>query len=243
MINNPLFSKILVLLEEYNKIMTRIDDFRQTINTLADATVGSLRVGILDHTITEKGFSTVELISEFTRQVPNIELHLVQDIQSRLHRMIIDEQLDVAIGAFDTRNELISATKLYSEKQYLYCGRGHSLFNKTDAQIQTSDIESSNWISRGYQLDSFSQLPFRVNQYTATAANIESVLVLILTGKYLGYIPVHFAIKFEKQNKIRRLQPKKLSVTVDVSLIVKSRKRQTLAMKTFTEICKQVLLT
>ncbi len=133
-----------VVLSEFSKIDVSIDNFRQKLNSLKDITVGSLRVGILDHTMTEEHFSTVKLISEFVEQAPNVELHLVQDIQSRLLRSIIDEQLDVAIGAFNTNNELIKAKKLYAERQYLYCGKNHPLYKKSSRQISSADCMSSD---------------------------------------------------------------------------------------------------
>ena len=229
-----------VVIDEYLKLDLSVDNFRQKLNALKDTTVGSLRVGILDHTMTEKGFSTVMLISRFIEQAPNVELHLVQDIQSKLLRAVIDEQLDVAIGAFDTRNELIKSKKLYTEHQYLYCGKNHPLFDKTAKRISLKDIEQCDWIARGYQLEPFIHIPVKGHKYSATAANIESVLVLILAGKHIGYMPAHFADKFEKEGKLRRLLPRKFSVKVDVSLISRSGKRQTLAMKLFSELCRKI---
>ncbi len=225
------------VLEEYSRLNVSLDNFRRAINLIRDATVGSLRVGIMDHTMTESGFSTVELISRFIDQAPRVELDIVQDIQSKLHRNIVDDQLDMALGAFDNRSELIRTTRLYCEKQYLYCGKDHALFDVPDQEISFSKLESVNWVERGYQLEPFLQLPLKGLNSTATAANIESVAVVILAGKHLGYLPAHFAQKYEEQKVLRKILPNELSVNVDISVISLAGKRETLAMKAFREIC------
>ena len=229
-----------VLLQAYSNLNVDIDHFRQTINTLSDETVGSLRLGFLDHTITETGFSTIKLINRFINQAPKAELRLIQDIQSVLYQNIVEERLDLALGVFDGHSEMVKSTRLYTEEQFLYCGNDHPMFNKTDRQINLKEIEQSDWVKRGYQLEPFQKIPVQDYNSSATAANIESVAVIILAGKHIGFLPSHYAQRFENEGKLRKIKPNKFNVKLNFSLISKVGKRETLAIKLFREICMQM---
>lgn len=231
-----LTSRGKIVLEEYRKLDIAMDMFRQTVNSLENTAVGSLRVGTLEQTINELKFSFVDLFDQFINQAPSVHLSVTQGVQSELYQAVLDERLDVAMGAFNIENSMINSVHLYTEHQYIYCGSKHPFFSEHENRITQEMLRQEKWVSRGYQLTEFSRLPINTHQVTATSANLEAVTVIIQAGQHLGYLPEQFASKFENAGKIRRLFADDLAAKLDFCLISKAGKHETQAVALFRQI-------
>lgn len=225
------------VLEMYQKLSVNMDSFCNDINSLHNESSGILRVGTLDQMMTENRFSTIKLITEFTRQAPNVELHLIQDTQFNLHTALVEEQLDLVIGVAVTNSRFIKAIRLYDELHHLYCGKDHAFFNRPFNELTAHDIEVADWVTNGYPPGIFSIQPFPVVKSSVIATTIESIAVTILAGHHIGYLPAHFAEKYEQQELLKRLLPDEFSQEVDISIITKNGRRQTVAMRRFQRVC------
>ncbi len=59
---------------------------------------------------------------------------------------------------------------------------------------------------RSYTLES--KPPEKLDfQQRATAAHMESIALMILSGKYIGYLPDHYASQWEKTYEMRAILP------------------------------------
>ncbi len=225
------------VLDRYQKLAINLDTFCHDINALQDESSGVLRVGTLDHMLTERCFSMVKLISDFTRLSPNVELHLVQDNQFELHNALVEEQLDLVIGAAVDHSKFVKTTKLYDELHHLYCGPNHPFFDKAPDQILSQDIATANWVTNGYPPGVFSIQPFPTVKSSVIATNIESIAMTILAGKHIGYLPAHYAVKYENQSLLKPLLPNEFSQKTAISVISKAGRRQSKAMRQFQQGC------
>ena len=151
-------------MEKFSNLDLSIENFCHDVGSLHQEARGTLRVGILDHTISESQFSTISVIDSFVRCAPDVELHLVQDIQHNLHFSIVEEQLDLAIDVFVTGSQLVKTTKLYDELHHLYCGASHPMYDIPSEELSEIDIERANWVTNGQPPGPFSLLPFPVTK-------------------------------------------------------------------------------
>ncbi len=225
------------VLDRYRKLAVNLDSFCHDVNALQDESSGVLRVGTLDHMLTEDRFSIVRLISDFTRQSPNVELHLVQDGQFELHNALVEEQLDLVIGTVVGNSKFVKATRLYDELHHLYCGKNHPFFDKAPDHISPRDIAAANWVTNGYPQGIFSMQPFPSVKSSVIATNIESIAMTILAGQHIGYLPAHYAGKYESQSLLKQLLPGEFSEETEISVISKTGRRQSYAMRKFQNIC------
>lgn len=230
-----------VVLQKYTDLVSQMNLFQHNVNSLREQTVGSLSIGLLDHTITESGFSTVDLLKTFIAEAPGVHITMVQDISTELTRAVVEGTLDVAIGAFETDHELVSSQRLYVEHQNVYCGAGHPFFERA-LSLPIPQVEQANWVMRGYPLDPVRTLQLTPSRSTATAANLESVATIVIAGHHIAFLPEHFARPFEERGQLRRINPKKLSAKVDFSLITRAGRRKTQAMQLFADHAKRVAI-
>ena len=225
------------VLDTYQKLSINLDSFCHDISALQDESSGVLRVGTLDHMLTENRFSVVQLISDFTHQSPNVELHLIQDNQFELHNALVEEQLDLVIGAAVNNSKFVKTTRLYDELHHLYCGKNHPFFAKGRDQLSTHDIAAANWVTNGYPPGVFSMQPFPNVKSSVIATNIETIAMTILAGKHIGYLPAHYAGKYENQSLLKQLLPSEFSQETEISVISKVGRRQSYAMRQFQRVC------
>lgn len=230
-----------LVLDMYQKLAGNIDSFCNDINSLHDESSGVLRIGTLDHMLTENQFSTIKLISEFTQQAPNVKLHLLQDTQFNLHTALVEEQLDLIISVAVSNSKFVKSTKLYDELNYLYCGRNHPFFDKAN-ELTAHDIEKADWVTNGFPPGIYSIQPFPGLKSSVVASNIEMVAMTLMAGMHIGYLPEHFAEKYEKQSLLKKLLPDVFFEEVDISLVSMAGRRQSVAMRRFQKICLEQAL-
>jgi DNA-binding transcriptional LysR family regulator len=78
------------------------------------------------------------------------------------------------------------------------------LFDRKEEAITSADCYHYPWVHRGYWYG------IRHHRFDNSAANrisfdIEAQLLMVLSGAYLGVLPVHFASLFEPHGRLRRL--------------------------------------
>lgn len=66
-----------------------------------------------------------------------------------LEEGLVNNKLDLAIGYFWHRVPGLVYKQLFTERQVIYCGRGHPLFHEP-ALVTTLNLTSSNWVWRTY---------------------------------------------------------------------------------------------
>lgn len=228
-----LSSRGKIVLEAYAQLKFAMTEFQDKVNILSTSAVGSLRLGLLDHTLSETSLPLVEVMQRFQKAAPEARVEIVQGIQSDLRVAVLEDRIDMAIGAFDTRSEAIAAQWLYTERQHLYCGVGHRFFDRASAQIPRSEVEAADWVKRGYSLGAHVTHPVEIVYSSATAANIEAVALLILAGQHIGHLPEHFARPYEEAGQIRRISPETMSLDLDFFLISRKNRRDTSTMEVF----------
>ena len=162
---------------------------------------------------------------------------IIQDTQFNLHASLVEEQLDLIISVAVTNSKFVTSTKLYDELNHLYCGRNHPFFNKPPNDINTQDIEKTDWVTNGFPPGIYSIQPYPGIKSSVVASNIETVAMTILAGNHIGYLPAHYAEKYEKQSLLKKLLPSEFSEEVDISIVSKAGRRHTVAMRKFQQIC------
>jgi len=228
------------VLDEYERLTGAIEGFCNRVNELSDSVVGNLRLGLLDHTLTESAFPITDITRRFLELAPDARIEIVHDVQTNLKRAIIEDRLDLSIGVFDTRSKLITSSKMHTETQSVYCGRHHPFFGMKRGAISRRKLEHVNWVSRGYSLGPHVRFPIAPMYSTATAANIEAVFMLIRAGHHVGYLPEHFAMPFEDNGDLRKIELANTSLQLDFYLIARSGREENVVMRTFRRAIAEI---
>ena len=118
------------------------------------------------------------------------------------------------------------------EKQALYCGSAHPLFEIPDDAIEEWDLAQYKFVKRPYVPDD--HIPAaKVLKGAATAENMEAIAILILSGSFTGFLPEHYAQQWIKTGEMKPILPDRMHYLSPMELIFRTTLPQTMAAQYF----------
>jgi len=201
------------------RLFTSVEDFRHEVSELDHHLRGQLNIGIIDNTITNSESPLPEAIYRFSQRAKKVFIQIEVKPPSELEQSVLMGNLHAAIGPYPVRISGLEYQPVFKEKQLLYCGAKHPLFDTKDANIET--IREANIVARGYMHAGDLEI-LGVQASSAVIDNVEAQAMLILTGEYIGFLPSHYAQQWVVKNELRALIPEQLFYSTTMELIIKS---------------------
>ncbi|MGF6722179.1 DNA-binding transcriptional LysR family regulator [Paraburkholderia sp. GAS41] len=180
---------------------------------------GTLSIGLIGHASHVENTRVAEAISAFQRRDQAVNISMKVKSPQELEEGLVNNQLDLAIGYFWHRVPGLVYQQLFAERQVIYCGRGHPLFQEP-APVTAEHLQSGNWVWRSYPIP---EAPSTIaeRRVTALADSIEAATILIMSGNYLGYLPAHHAAPFVQRGFLKALGDTTFSFEVPQHLVTK----------------------
>jgi DNA-binding transcriptional LysR family regulator len=194
--------------------------YRARISALRNSLAGEIRLGIVDNTVTDANAPLTEAFRRFNQRTHDVQFHITMDAPSALAAAVLDGKLDAAIASFPRLVEGLRARKLYDEPNGFYCGHLHPLFKRAEAEITLPEIRKHRIIARGYwHMEDIYQLGLR--RADAVVFQMEPVLIMLLSGAYLGFLPDHYAAHWVRKGELRCLLPSTAKTAAPFHLVTR----------------------
>lgn len=115
--------------------------------------------------------------------------------------------LDIAIMPTFMDNDSIVFIPMIMEYHALFCGKNHPLYHRADdPRLTRDDVVAHPFVVRRYaSSQDLSEFPSA--KATAAASNMEAQAILILSGRYVGFLPEHYAQVWARRDDMRCLGP------------------------------------
>ena len=110
---------------------------------------------------------------------------------------------------------------LFNEQMYLYCAAGHPLFERASESLTDSEILASKYVGIGYHSPNMEVTRQLGQRRDATAWDQEAVAHLVLSGRYLGYLPQHYAETFVSAGRMLPVASDRFQYVCQFSAIVR----------------------
>ena len=212
------------ILRNTENLFSAVERFRLKSNEYASDIRGDIVIGISDIVATHENRSIIESIRSFSEKFSHARINLEILIPSELEEKLIKGQLDVCFGFFYHKVDSIQYRRMFDEKQVLYCGKGNVLYNlleKDKKELSMSVLKNIPYVSRGhYEEATFPRQVFPLKE-SAFSASIEGLALLILTGRFIGYLPDHYAMRWVKRDEMRPLFETNLFRTSPCQMAIK----------------------
>nr|WP_237179790.1 LysR family transcriptional regulator [Paraburkholderia sacchari] len=217
------------------KLLDSVEDFRAGIGTLQHRISGELTIGVVDNTTTDPHSRIGAAILAVKQR--GGDLHVKLEIRSprEIEDAVQERKLHVGIGPFRNKLPGLAYERLYSEQLFLYCGEGHPLFESAPLQVEVDDLRGLDYVSRGYMREArelTATVDFRI---AATVYHMEAVAILVQSGKFIGYLPQHYAAQWVDQGRMRPLRPDLLNQRAEFSLVIRKDREPTIATQVFLD--------
>ncbi|WP_284118104.1 LysR family transcriptional regulator [Acinetobacter seifertii] len=224
---------------EYIEVLTAaIEDFRSKVNQMHNRLKGEFNIGIINNLVTmPKGYITntlTQLAEEHAEVIINISMSTLSDIECR----VLDNRLHAGVIPLVTPLSGLDYFDLYSESSFLYCGKNHPLFNHC-SNINLNELKKWQAILPNYAITSEAAKLHQLLDCKATASDREGIAFLILTGKFLGFLPDHYAKKWVEDGVMQPVLKDKMYYSTPICLITHKGKNHNNILKTFVDMLEK----
>lgn len=196
------------------KLFAAIETFKGEAQGMADKLLGELRIGLSEALSDEVLQRIGEAIGRFRQRNQAVQIELVSAMPAELERRLLQDQLQLAIGYFSGSQTALDYQPLFDERQRLYCGRQHSLFDRQTPSA--ADLQACDRVVHPYRFIAADE-PWQGGSSSARCEQVEGSLAFILSGAHLGYLPEHTALPWVERGGLRAL-PGKWDFTVQFRL-------------------------
>jgi len=185
------------------RLFLALDEFRVDVGTARNCLTGTLSIGILDSIAGNPACKLPQAIATFNNKAPEVRISMHVASPAEIERAVLDGNCDLGLGACGRHSPYLQYLDLFEERQVLYCGEGHPLFER-HLEIGVADLKGHAFARRAYAAPEVIPVGIGV-EATAAADLMESVVIFILSGKFMGFLPTHFANLWVSQGSIRPL--------------------------------------
>jgi DNA-binding transcriptional LysR family regulator len=208
-------------------------EFVEHLRDIDRKLVGALAVGVIGQGSHVENVRLAQAIGAFRKHDQAVRFAMEVATPQELEDSLVNNRLDIAIGYFWRRVAGLDYTELYSERQELYCGRGHALFDHA-SQVITDELREQNWVWRGYPIPE-ELVGIGDRQLMASADGIDAATVLILSGSHIGYLPAVHAEPFERRGLIRTVGRATFGYDVPMHVAIKHNATENPIVRTFCD--------
>jgi len=188
---------------------------------------GDLAFGTVDAMATNSRLSLDRALAQFSASAPGVRLFIDIAAPQDLARGLLNGRYQVALLPTNMSPAKMEAVELFDERQNLYCGRGHPLFEADNLTLSDDRLAAQPFAGRSYMAEG-ERCGIAFDRRAVTA-HMEGTLLLLLSGAYVGFLPDHFAAPHEIAGRLRALAPDRATFS-DVFQIVYPRHRPTRAV-------------
>lgn len=216
-------------------LFVSVDNFRDRLSSAQNELVGDLGVGVIDNTISDCNSPLVAALRTLNEQAPKVRFQLQASQLDEVERGVVEGRLVAGIVPVYQRREEFDYYALYEERSEVYCAVGHPLFTLADASLSSDVLKHYECINHRYAIHRDKLNFARYDHYSASATQVEAVALLIKTGRFVGFLPRHYAANLVAQGQLRAVLPEQIHIDTPFNLILRHNTVRSPLVKAFAQ--------
>ncbi|WGI25024.1 LysR family transcriptional regulator [Halomonas alkaliantarctica] len=219
-------------------LLTALETFKSDVNALHQTIKGELNIGITDNLVTLPAMHVTNALAELSAPEHEVTLHIHMEPSDAVIRGVMDGHLHVGVVPSVNLPTSLEARHLYDEPSYLYCAADHPLFTEDDDTLSGADIALHSAIAPRYPLPVEARQAHDALSLRASASDREGAAFLILTGRFIGFLPEHVAAQWVSAGKMRALHTATQHYRIPFVLITRHDRRPNRVVDAFLRLIK-----
>ena len=211
------------------KLMNGLESFRAEVGALRGRLVGTLAIGMVDNIISNPACRLSDVMRRFHERDQEVRVSLHIDAPPELEQRVMDGRLDLVIGAFHHALPALDYRPLFDEEQTLYCGASHPFFKRADETIAVEELSQAAYAGRGYPEET---TPLHLKPAT-TSDSMEGLAMFVLSGRFIAYLPTHYALHWVERGLMRPIRPRRLAYRSQFHAVTRKAGAATTVLTTF----------
>ncbi|MEM7207069.1 MAG: LysR family transcriptional regulator [Pseudomonadota bacterium] len=230
-----------VIYAEARKLFSSIDHFENAVAEVRGQMIGELRIAIMDNSVLDPEMQLPKSIHHFIGLYPDVHIGIEVLPPEEIESAILDGRADIGVGVFKETSRQLACVSEFSDVLELYCGQSHPLFASAPDKVTVEQVSSVAYAEGVY----LSEKEFlakreakaiaRLSQPTATARQAEGLGYLILSGRYIGFLPKRYAATWVERGMMLPLLPDDYSQQAHFKVLIRRGESRTDLLKSFID--------
>jgi DNA-binding transcriptional LysR family regulator len=187
------------------RLLGSLDEFRSEVDDLHQRMTGHISLAMFDKIASNPEANVGEAFQLFDDLAPDMSFEVYVEPLNEVERGVMEGRFQVGIIPAHRTSSSLDYVPLFNEQMYLYCGHGHPLYELADHAISKGDILASKYAGLGYHSPNMEIGHNLGMKRDVTVYDQEAIVHLLLSGRYVGYLPDHYARPFVEQGQIRAI--------------------------------------
>jgi DNA-binding transcriptional LysR family regulator len=216
-------------------LFASVDNFRDRLSSAQNELIGDLGVGVIDNTISDPNSPLVAALRHINETSPKVRFQLQASQLDEVERGVVEGRLVAGIVPVYQKREEFDYYALYEERSEVYCAVGHPLFSVPDAEIGSQVLKDHECVNHRYAIHRDKLNFAHYDSFSASATQVEAVALLIKTGRFVGFLPQHYAASMVAQGLLRAVRPDLISLVTPFNLILRHNTVRSPLVKAFAQ--------
>ena len=217
------------------QLLAALESFRTEVNGLHQHLRGELNIGLTDNLVTVPHMRITHALARLKERGPDVRIQIRMTPPSEVEQGVLDGSLHVGVVPQAGALSGLEYQALYNERSLLYCAVGHPLFYVDDRELEDERLNAQEAIAPTFRLPPEAQAHYQALNCTASASDREGMAFLLLTGRYIGYLPDHYASAWVQQGRLRALKADSRSYEVSLAAVTRKGRRPHLVLESFLD--------
>jgi DNA-binding transcriptional LysR family regulator len=180
-----------------------MNDFSLLVLSLNSELSGELVILCADQLDISKQKRLAEAVKLIHQQAP--KLHLVLDVDSiqNIEKSLLRDKAHVGLIPNYKPVDGLEYEQIFSEPMFLCCAKTHPLFDIDDEHVSEDLLRSYSAVHPGLEVDQAGRLQLQKLKLDAKAYQFDTRKTLILSGVYIGYLPISYINEEVQKGDIR----------------------------------------
>ncbi|MCE0493698.1 LysR family transcriptional regulator [Vibrio salinus] len=214
------------------RLIKSLEEFRNQVNDLHHTLKGRLIIAMFDKTITNDECRVNEAIARYIDEAPDvlIDIHVVP--VNQIEKGVLEGEYHVGIIPPNRRSASLHYMPLFGEQMFLYCGRHHPFYGRAKP-VSDTEIIAQRYAGLSFSSPNMGKGQALGFQKTAEASDQEGIATLISSGRYIGFLPDHFANSLVKNGMLSKIDNSSFSYNCQFTAIYRKSPQPPLLVQLF----------
>ena len=229
------------VLSASSRLLSALNAFQSEVDDVHQRLAGHLSIALFDKTITNPEARLPQSITLFDEIAPKVTIEIHAEPVNVIESGVITGRFQVGIIPIHGQSNSMNYYPIYSEQMYLYCGESHELFDRAGGKIPRRAIQQCKYAGIGFHSPNMTVSHKLKLKRSADAYDEEVLAALILSGRYIGFLPDHYAKSLVDRGEMRRLRPDVYHYQSNHAAIVRRSPKPSRLISEFVECLRRAL--
>ncbi|KFE53359.1 LysR family transcriptional regulator [Pseudomonas syringae] len=204
-------------------LFVALDNFRDRLGNVRGELLGDLNIAVIDNTVSDPESPLVEALKALQSRAPKAKVRLSVAPLDEIEQGLLKGRFAVGIVPVYSGKDEFQVMPLYDEVSELYCSASHPFFPMKDEDIDAQCLAQAEFVEHGYAVNIERPKQLGVRNVTAVATQVEAVAILVKTGRYLGYLPSHWAKSYVERGEMRSVKGHVFTIATPMKLLYRQQ--------------------